>query len=318
MSSVTYINVLHPWFFPTIAIILGACIGSFLNVCIFRIPAGDSLIRPGSHCACGKPIQWYNNFPVFGWLRLGGKAPCCGNRISLRYPLIEGVTAVLFLACWYKFGHVSIIHTLAAATFLSILVCIFFIDLDHLIIPDRFTIGGGVVGVLFSVLAPTLHLTNSVCGPEHSLQAAWISIKGLCIGTGFILWIALLGEEVLKKEVMGFGDVKLLGMIGAFLGFEGALFSLFAGAFVGVFWNYIAMLVGKPISRNLPIDNTSPDAEKPQPQNQGEIPVMGSDAANGPGHCVPFGPMISIGAAVYMFAGRSILEVLLSFLGVAR
>ena len=92
-----------PWFLPLVAFVLGACVGSFLNVCIHRIPAGQSVVRPGSHCACGAPIRWYDNIPILSWFFLRGRARCCGRRFSFRYPLVEALTAALSLACWLLF-----------------------------------------------------------------------------------------------------------------------------------------------------------------------------------------------------------------------
>ena len=102
-ATFTEIQTLAPWFFPAAALVFGAIVGSFLNVCIHRIPAGQSIVRPGSHCACGAPIAWYDNLPIFSWLFLRGRARCCGRPFSVRYPAVELLTALLFLACWRLF-----------------------------------------------------------------------------------------------------------------------------------------------------------------------------------------------------------------------
>src|ERR1700690_1792567 len=102
ISTFREVHLLMPWFFPTAAFLFGAIIGSFLNVCIHRIPAGQSIVRPGSHCACGAPIAWYDNIPILSWLLLRGRARCCGRPFSARYLLVEILTAALFLACWLR------------------------------------------------------------------------------------------------------------------------------------------------------------------------------------------------------------------------
>src|SRR5258708_32261409 len=146
MEYVNEVTRLAPWFFPLIAVLVGACIGSFLNVCIYRIPKGESVVHPGSHCGCGQPIAWYDNIPVLSWLILRGRARCCGRPFSFRYPAIEFLTAALFLACWLLFPPGKAV---AGAVLCSIVLCAHFIDHDHMIIPDALTIGGGAAGGFF-------------------------------------------------------------------------------------------------------------------------------------------------------------------------
>src|SRR5882757_8257729 len=145
MSDYQHFAATFPWFFPAAAAVFGAMVGSFLNVCIYRIPANQSIVTPGSHCACGQPIAWYDNIPVFSWLVLRGRARCCGRPFSFRYPAIELLTAALFLACALLFPPAK---AMCGMVFLSALLCATFIDLDHMIIPDVFTIGLGAMGVL--------------------------------------------------------------------------------------------------------------------------------------------------------------------------
>ena len=230
LEELTAINLEFPWFFRSLAFMLGAVVGSFLNVCIYRIPVGRSIITPGSRCACGRPIAWFDNIPIFSWAILRGRSRCCDRRFSIRYPAIELLTALLFLASWW------LLPPLTAAVgmlFCSILICATSIDLDHMIIPDRFTIGAAVVGVIVSLLIPTLHVTPSGFHAGDVMRSGLESILGLLIGSGIILWIALLAEVILRKEAMGFGDVKFLGAIGAFVGWQGAVFSIFGGAVIG-------------------------------------------------------------------------------------
>src|SRR3954452_15075174 len=103
IPSVAEVTAAFPWFFPIAAVFFGACIGSFLNVVIYRVPAGKSIVLPGSHCVCGQPIRWYDNIPVFSWLILRGRARCCGQKFSFRYPFVELLTAACFLTCWLRY-----------------------------------------------------------------------------------------------------------------------------------------------------------------------------------------------------------------------
>jgi len=256
ISTFSDVAAMHPLFFPTFVFILGACIGSFLNVVIYRVPAGKSIVRPGSTCACGTPIAWYDNIPILSWLILGGHARCCGRPFSFRYPFVELLTAAVFLACWLRMPPAA---AACGWVFLGSLICATFIDLDHMIIPDAFTIGLAIVGLL---------------------------LVGVVAGSGVVLWIALVAEAALKKEAMGFGDVKFVGAIGAFCGWHGAVFSVFGGAAVGTVWIGTALLwqkiAGKPGAG-------APRAETPD----------GKPADMGLGVHVPFGPMLAIAGALY-------------------
>lgn len=283
MFDYAEINSLVPWFFPLTVFLFGACLGSFFNVVIYRVPAGKSIVTPGSHCACGAPIAWYDNIPVLSWFILRGKARCCGRSYSFRYAFVELLTALLFLACWLQFTPGKAI---VGMVFVSILICATFIDLDHMIIPDTFTIGGGVLGLLLSLLVPALHGEQSGIFVVDSLRSTVTGTQGLLIGSGLVLWIALVAEVVLKKEAMGFGDVKFVGAIGAFCGWQGAVFSIFGGAIVGTVWFVLALiwqkLAGKPTA-------VAPPAETPE----------GEPADLGFGVHVPFGPMLAIAGAIY-------------------
>src|SRR4051812_21078520 len=106
ISTVAEVSAAFPWFFPLMAVLLGAGVGIFLKFVIYRVPAGKSIVTPGSHCSCGQPIRWYDNIPVFSWLILGGRARCCGQKFSFRYPFVELLTAALFLVCWLRYPPV--------------------------------------------------------------------------------------------------------------------------------------------------------------------------------------------------------------------
>ncbi len=274
-----------PWFFPVAAALFGAIVGSFLNVVIYRMPLDKSIVTPGSHCACGAPIKWYDNIPVLSWFLLCGKARCCGRSYSFRYAFIELLTAALFLACWLMFPPAK---ALCGMLFVSCVLCALFIDLDHMIIPDEFTIGLGVIGVVLSVLVPSLHNQSDGLFFIGALQSGIISMKGLLIGSGLVLWIALIAEALLKKEAMGFGDVKFVGAIGAFTGWQGAVFAVFGGAVVGTIWIGLAMVWKKLFGDKVQV---APRAETPE----------GQPAELGMGVQVPFGPMLAIAALMHFF-----------------
>lgn len=273
-----------PWFFPLVAAGFGAIVGSFLNVVIYRLPLEKSIVTPGSHCACGRPIAWFDIVPVLSWFILRGKARCCGRPYSFRYAFVELLTAGLFLACAWQFGPEK---ALVGMAFLACLVCATFIDLDHMIIPDVFTIGLGVFGVVLSFAVPALHGVTADHPIIEHLRSGGIAMVGLLVGSGLVLWIALLAETVLRKEAMGFGDVKFVGAIGAFCGWQGAVFSVFGGAIVGTVWVLLAWLWQRVSGRRAPI---APPAELSEGEAAEKLAL---------GVQVPFGPMLAVAAAIY-------------------
>lgn len=274
-----------PWFFPVCAFVFGACVGSFLNVCIYRVPKGESVVTPGSHCACGQPIAWHDNIPILSWLLLRGRARCCGRAFSFRYPAVELLTALLFLACALLFPPAK---ALGGMVLVSIVLCATFIDHDHMIIPDGLTIGGGIVGVGLSLLLPGLHDQAHDFYFLASLRAGLDATLGLLVGSGLVLWIALVAEALLKKEAMGFGDVKFLGALGAFVGWQGAVFAMFGGAIIGCVWFAIALLWQKFSGRAA----AGARLETPEGQQTDRV---------GLGVHVSFGPMLGLGALLYFF-----------------
>lgn len=327
-----------PWLFPGIAFVLGACVGSFLNVVIYRVPAGKSVVTPGSHCACGQPIHWYDNIPIFSWIILRGHARCCGRGFSIRYPAIELLTGVLFAVCWTHFPPAVAV---CGFIFVSALIGATFIDLDHMIIPDVFTLGLAVVGLVLSVALPALHRQQSDLFAISSLRSGVISLQGLLIGSGLVLWIALLAEAVLRKEAMGFGDVKFVGAIGAFCGWKGAVFSIFGGALVGTIWFICAAIWQRlrpaaaapapgyirsepvhisPGSVNITAaaGNISPEsaAAAAAENNIADNAVAVPGAPLGFGMHVPFGPMLAIAGALYfLFLQRPVDAWFMEFTG---
>ena len=297
MRSLIEVNAAFPWFFPTVVFVLGAVTGSFLNVCIYRIPVGKSIIHPGSTCACGRPIAWYDNIPILSWIILRGHARCCGRTFSVRYPAIELLTAVLFLLCWLQHPP---IRAAAGMVFTGMLICATFIDFDHMIIPDRFSIGTAVVGVALATLLPVTGVPlvgDSLTGVAlvDAVRGLVTSMIGVLIGSGVVLWIGLLAEVLLRKEAMGFGDVKLVGAIGAFCGWQGAVFSVFGGAVIGTMAFAVVLLLHGLFGR------------KPVPPEPGQSAAAAESSeeesspsgAMGLGVHTPFGPMLSAGALVY-------------------
>jgi leader peptidase (prepilin peptidase)/N-methyltransferase len=211
--------------------VVGACVGSFLNVCVHRWPADKSVVSPPSSCpACGTRIRWYDNVPVLGWLWLRGKCRACGNRISVQYPLVELFTALIWVVAVWRFGFDW--QALSTALFFTILLGIALSDAATYIIPDQFTLGGTALGLALS-FAP---------GYIEPLQ----SFIGAATGFGLLWLVAVLGEWAFKKEAMGGGDIKMMAMVGAFLGPLGVMLTVFLGALFGsLIFGPISMKTGK-------------------------------------------------------------------------
>jgi leader peptidase (prepilin peptidase)/N-methyltransferase len=306
MEQYTLVNAHFPWFFPLFATLLGACVGSFLNVCIYRIPEERSVVFPGSHCACGAPIRWFHNIPVLSWFALGGKARCCGRRFSVRYPLVEAFTAGVFLLSWVFFKDDGTGKAIGGMVFACLLICATGIDLDHMIIPDRFTIGGFAAGLAIAFVGPSLH--GFVDGPYvlDMLRGFATALIGGLVGSALVLWIGLFAEAVLRREAMGFGDVKFLGAIGAFCGWQGAVFAVFGGAVIGTA-GVLLYLPFRALSRgSKPTPDPQPagdDDAAPRDQAQGEEEGESGDEEDGGdtlvGRHIPFGPMLALAGLLY-------------------
>ncbi|MGB0409840.1 MAG: prepilin peptidase [Opitutales bacterium] len=288
LETFEFIHTDFPAFFATLSFILGAIVGSFLNVCIYRIPEGRSVVFPGSRCACGRAIPFYHNIPILSWLLLRGRASCCSQRFSLRYPAIELLTAGLFLWVWLT--HPPLV-ALIGMLFVAFLICATFIDLDHMIIPDRFSIGGMVIGVMISFAVPALHGFEGL-GLGAGIQSVVDSLIGVLIGSGLVYWIAVLGEIVFRKPAMGEGDVKFVGFIGAFCGWEGAVFAMFGGALVGSIVLLPVILAGRLFGWEQTVRFESEAGGEPETERV----AFGS--------MVPFGPMLAVAGLIY-FLGFS-------------
>lgn len=204
---------------------IGASIGSFLNVCIGRWPAGESVVRPRSRCPhCGHQIAWYENFPIVSWLALRARCRGCGKPISVQYPLVELVVGLGWLAAVWYFGLTF--SALRIAVFGTVLLGIAITDLKFYLIPDGFTVFGLLWGIATAIAAPFVEMSPLFAGP-------WDALLGACVGAGAIAIAGWLGEAALKKEAMGFGDVTLMAMVGAALGPTRSLLTIFIGALLG-------------------------------------------------------------------------------------
>jgi len=215
------IDLLHlgPFGIP-FAALLGALIGSFLNVCILRWGAEpkESIVRPASHCPrCGRGLAWYENIPVMSWLLLRARCRGCGEPISVMYPLIELATACIW--AYMAWRHGITIEALRGAVFGTILLGIAMTDARQYIIPDEFSWGGLVIGLLFSL-----------AGGLHGFGTA---LLGAAVGFGLLWLVGTVGTWVFKEDAMGGGDIKMMAMVGAFVGWQGVLLTIFLGALAG-------------------------------------------------------------------------------------
>jgi leader peptidase (prepilin peptidase)/N-methyltransferase len=237
-------------FEAALAFVFGLLIGSFLNVCIYRWPLDLSVVTPRSHCPrCEAPIAWYDNVPVLSYLVLRGRCRGCGKSISYRYPLVELLTAFLFGWIVWQLGF-----TPGAAKFcilVAMLVALMFTDLEERILPDEFTLGGLLVGLAFS---PFIHVPDITAHAVLGLLGFHLSDRTLSVAESLCgailpagtLWLGgWLFEKFRHKEGLGLGDVKMMAMVGAFLGVRGALLTLVIGAMAGSIVGLIYIKVTK-------------------------------------------------------------------------
>ena len=248
------VNVL----FVSLVFIFGMCIGSFLNVCIYRLPSGKSIIRPASACPdCGTAIHWYDNIPLISYVILRGRCRGCKTPISIRYPIVELLCGLFAMTSWMQFGNS--LSALIYFIFIAALLVITFIDIDHRIIPDIISLPGIPLGFLASLILPQLKWSDSLIG--------------ILAGGGSLLAIAWGYQLITGKDGMGGGDIKLLAMIGAFLGWKGVLFTIMASSLIGTVVGIILML----------------------------------RARKGIKMALPFGPFLAIGAIIYLFFGPQLI-----------
>ena len=233
--------------------------GSFLNVCIIRLPKEESIVAPGSHCPqCKKPIKFYDNIPLVSYLLLRGRCRYCHSPISIQYPLVEGITALGSLILFMKFGP-SLSYLIYFA-FVAALIVITVIDLYHQIIPDVISLPGIGVGLLASLVIPQITFLNSLIG--------------ILLGGGSLFLVATVYQWLFKREGMGGGDVKLLAMIGAFLGWKAVILTILLSSLIGSITGIIVMV------------------------------SKGKDFK----YAIPFGPFLSLGAVIALFYGPSLIK----------
>jgi leader peptidase (prepilin peptidase)/N-methyltransferase len=249
-----------------ISMIFGAIVGSFLNVCIFRLPKEESIIWPGSHCPeCKKPIKFYDNIPLVSFVLLRGRCRCCHSPISIQYPLVEGITALGSLILFMKFG--PSLSYLVYFAFMAALIVITVIDLYHQIIPDVISLPGIGVGLLASLMIPEITFFNC--------------LMGILLGGGSLFLVATVYQWLFKREGMGGGDVKLLAMIGAFVGWKAVILTILLSSLIGSITGIIIMV------------------------------SKGKDFK----YAISFGPFLSLGAVIALFYQNEIIFWYLRYRG---
>ncbi|HQU31811.1 MAG TPA: prepilin peptidase [Candidatus Brocadia sapporoensis] len=232
---------------------MGLAIGSFLNVCIYRIPRKKSLVSPRSFCPiCQTQVCWYDNIPVLSYLLLRGHCRTCRTKISLRYPLIELLTGSLFtlLYIFVQYRQESLCVLVGYLALCCALIISTFVDIEFLVIPNEITFVGIPLAFLFSVVCPCLHnkpdtLRNFTLMGITRLDSLIASLSGALVGGGLIFLCSVVGKWVFRKEAMGFGDVKLMGMVGGMVGWKLAVAIFFVAPFFGLFMGIPVLLMKK-------------------------------------------------------------------------
>lgn len=263
-------------FWSFMVFLVGSVFGSFMNVCIYRLPRNQSIVFPPSSCPkCGSRILWYDNIPIFGYLLLWGKCRYCKEKISFRYPVVEFITGLLALLLFFKFHFTATFF--AMFLFCAALIIVTFIDLEHRIIPDEISLPGIVVGFILSFFIVNLYRPEEILGWKESLA-------GIAAGGGSLLLVAYAYQLFAHKEGMGGGDIKLLAMMGAFLGWKAVPFIIFLSSLAGSAVGISLMIAQKKDSR----------------------------------YSIPFGPFLAFGAVMFIFFGRQIIDWYLGFGGNPR
>ncbi len=239
--------------------IFGAVVGSFLNVCIYRIPLKLSIVSPASRCpTCSRPIHFYNNVPIVSYIILRGRCASCGTPISFVYPFVEALTGLFALSLFIKYG--LSVELFVYFVFISALIVITFIDLKHQMIPDAISIPGIAAGLALSFFVPSMKALNS--------------FFGIILGAGALFAVAEAYYRFAGKEGMGGGDIKLLGMIGGFIGWKGVIVTLLIGSFSGAIIGSIFMFIFRKDSK----------------------------------YPIPFGPFLAAGAIIYLYFGEALIR----------
>jgi leader peptidase (prepilin peptidase) / N-methyltransferase len=270
------------------AFAVGACFGSFLNVCVARWPAGMSIVKPPSRCpACERPIRAYENVPIFGWIALRGRCAGCRSAISMQYPLVELFIALVWLGAVLLFGPTLL--ALRVAVFVTLMTGIAITDAKHYVIPDGFTIFGLIWLLVTSFAAVFMRSSSGFAAPYDA-------IMGALVGAGAIAIAGWLGEAAFKREAMGFGDATLMAVVGAALGPQRALLTIFVGAAMGV-----VVFVGVVI----PVTRLGARLRSAKPVDAG-AEADGMEVATLP--LVPFGVFLAPAAVVSLFYGNALIQ----------
>jgi leader peptidase (prepilin peptidase)/N-methyltransferase len=255
-----------PYFVEVFTFVFGLCIGSFLNVCIYRLPVSRSISHPRSSCtSCNEPIPFYDNIPVVSYLLLRGRCRFCREPISLRYPVIELLAGLFALITFFRYGFSP--EAFIYYAYIATLLVITFIDLDHQIIPDVITLPGIPVFFVASFALPETRFLDA--------------LMGVLVGGGSLFMVAWIYSLITKKEGMGGGDIKLLAMIGAVIGWQGVLFTIFVSSAVGTLTGMLIMLKSR---RGMKLR-------------------------------IPFGPFLAIGGIAYIFFGPQLIRWYFGLLG---
>ena len=246
------------------AAIFGAIVGSFLNVCIYRLPLGKSIVWPASACTnCARQLSWFENIPIFSYLVLWGRCRTCKHPISGQYPVIEALTAVMFAAAWVSYGPSPLL--VARLIFGCALIVLFVVDFEHYILPNAITLPGIVIGFLFSLVTQ---------------EPGWLSsLIGIVAGGGFLWLMIEVWYRIRHVEGMGFGDVKMMAMIGAFLGWQLTFVTLVMASVAGSVLGLVLIASGR-----------------------GEMSTK-----------LPFGTFLALGAALTAAVGQRLLDWYLRF-----
>ena len=269
---------------------IGTIVGSFVNVCVYRLPWQKSVVWPGSHCPkCYRAIAPRDNIPIIGWLALGGACRECGGRIAARYPMVEALVGVLFAAAfvvdvalgprdlWGEVPPVLLLRWFSHAFLIALLVTATFVDYDLTIIPDAITVTGMVVGIGLGAWFPEIRADPSRAATHAG--GFWVGMTGLLVGGLLTQLVRLAGTLALRREAMGFGDVTLMAMIGAFLGWQAAVLTFFLAPFFAI--AHLALKVLTFLGKRL-------SGQK----------ITGADRE------IPFGPYLSMAAVALVLSWR--------------
>lgn len=307
---------LPPWLFRLFGPLFGLLWGSFLNVVIFRVPAGLSVVHPPSHCpACKEPVKPYDNIPVLGYLLLRGKARCCGVKLSPRYPLIEAMAglvawAIIEVVIFRLPPDTSLVRVLAIFTAdlaLSLgLIAAAFIDLDHMYIPDGITLGGTAVGLITTSFRPPLTYTEAVIGALAGFLIVWLPFD-------------LLYRLIRKRTGMAMGDAKLVMLAGAWFGLPGALFALLAGSVQGSLAAGVLLFFKGKIDEPEAVQREreeimaelaqmSPEERAEAEKELAEDPLFQEAGEGALSARIPFGPFLALAIIEYLLIGNDLVE----------